>query len=95
MPIELSKAIEDEAVTSIERYCREHLEEPIGRLAATGLLRFFVEEIGPLVYNRAVADVQQQLQARIVDLDLDVHEDAFQYWSRREKGGQAAAKRRR
>ena len=85
MPIELSKAIEDEAVTSIERYCRDHLEEPVSRLAAGGLLRFFLEEVGPLVYNKAVADVQQQLQARIADLDIDVHEEAFQYWLRRDK----------
>lgn len=85
MPIELPKAIEDEAVTSIERYCREQLEEPVGRLAATGLLRFFLEEVGPLVYNRAVVDVQQLLQARIADLDIDVHEDEFQYWLRRDK----------
>ena len=85
MPIELSKSIEDEAVTSIERYCRDHLEEPVSRLAAAGLLRFFLEEVGPLVYNKAVADVQQQLQARIADLDIDVHEEAFQYWLRRDK----------
>ena len=38
------------------------------------------EEIGPLVYNRAVADVQERLQARILELDIDVHEDEVTYW---------------
>jgi len=44
------------------------------------LLGFFLEEIGPLVYNQAVADVQERLQARIMELDIEVHEDEFQYW---------------
>ena len=82
MTIELPKEVQDQAAASIERYFRERLEEPIGHLAATGLLGFFLEEIGPLIYNQAVADVQQRLQARVADLDIEVHEEEFQYWQR-------------
>jgi hypothetical protein len=39
-----------------------------------------LEEIGPLVYNQAVADVQERLQARIAELDIESHEDEFTYW---------------
>jgi uncharacterized protein (DUF2164 family) len=56
------------------------VEEPIGNIAASGLLSFFVEEIGPLIYNRAVADVQERLLARVSEIDIEIHEDAFQYW---------------
>jgi len=42
--------------------------------------RIFLEEIGPLVYNQAVADVQERIQARVMDIDIEVHEDAFAYW---------------
>ncbi|MEO8411187.1 MAG: DUF2164 domain-containing protein [Propionivibrio sp.] len=82
MTVELPKDVHDQATASIERYFRERLEEPLGHLAARGLLGFLLEEIGPLIYNQAVADVQQRLQARVADLDIEVHEEAFQYWQR-------------
>ena len=80
MTIELSKEARKEAIASIERYFRENMEEPIGNLAAGALLGFFVEEVGPLIYNRAVADAQERLQARVSELDIEVHEEEFQYW---------------
>lgn len=83
--IELDKQARAEAVVSIERWCREHLDEPIGNVTASGLLGFLLEEIGPSIYNRAVADVQERLRIRIDELELDVHEDEFPYWRRRTK----------
>lgn len=80
MPIELPKEAHKEAVASIERYFREHMEEKIGNIAASGLLGFFLEEVGPVIYNKAVADVQERLQERIAELDIEVHEEEFQYW---------------
>ena len=80
MAIELSKEARAEAIKSIERYFKESMDEPIGNIAAGALLNFFVEEIGPAVYNQAVAEVQERLQTRIAELDIEVHEDEFQYW---------------
>jgi uncharacterized protein (DUF2164 family) len=80
MPIELNKDARSEAIKSIERYFQENMEERIGNIAAGALLGFFIEEIGPVIYNHAVADVQERLQARISEIDIEVHEDEFQYW---------------
>lgn len=80
MSIEIPKEARKEAIASIERYFQENMEEKIGNIAAAGLLGFFLEEIGPLVYNQAVADVQERLQARVAELDIEIHEDEFQYW---------------
>ena len=80
MPIELPKELRTQAIQSIERYFRENMDEPIGNIAAGALLGFLLEEIGPTVYNQAVADVQERLQLRISELDLEVHEDEFGYW---------------
>jgi uncharacterized protein (DUF2164 family) len=80
MTIEISKEARKEAITSIERYFQENMEERIGNIAAGALLGFFLEEIGPLVYNKAVAEVQERLQSRISEIDIEVHEDEFQYW---------------
>lgn len=44
MTIEISKEAQTQAIQSIERYFREHMDEPIGNVAAGGLLGFFLEE---------------------------------------------------
>jgi uncharacterized protein (DUF2164 family) len=85
MAIELTKEARKQAVASIERYFQENMEERIGNVAAGALLDFFVEEIGPVVYNRAVLEVQERLQARLSEIDLEVHEDEFQFWRRYDK----------
>ena len=85
MTIELPLATRQTAVASIQRYFKQNMDEPIGNITAGALLEFFLAEIGPLVYNKAVADVQQRLQARIQEIDLEVYEDEFQYWSKFDK----------
>ena len=89
MTIELSREARKEAISSIERYFAENMEEKIGNVAASGLLGYFLEEIGPLVYNKAVADVQERLQMRVSELDIEIHGDEFQYWRKfdRQKKG--------
>jgi uncharacterized protein (DUF2164 family) len=91
MTIELSREARQEAVQSIERYFLEHMDEKIGNIAAGGLLSFFLEEIGPAIYNKAVADVQERLQMRVSELDIEVHEDEFQYWRKFEKSRRGKA----
>jgi len=85
--IEISKEARKEAVASIERYFKENMDEPIGNVAAGALLSFFLEEVGPLVYNKAVLDVQERMQARVMELDIEVHEEEFQYWRKFERAG--------
>ena len=85
MAIELPKEARKEAIASIERWFREERDERVGNIAAGALLNFVLEEIGPTIYNRAVADVQERLQMRIGELDIEVHEDEFGYWRKFEK----------
>ena len=85
MAIELPREARQQAIASIERYALENLEERIGNIAAGGLLSFFLEEIAPSVYNRAVADVQERLQMRVTEIDFEIHEDEFGYWQKRDK----------
>ncbi|NUP86288.1 MAG: DUF2164 domain-containing protein [Burkholderiaceae bacterium] len=87
MSIKLQDQVRKDAIASIERYFRENMDERIGNIAASGLLSFFLEEVGPIIYNQAVADVQERLQMRISELDIEVHEDEFQYWRKFERPG--------
>jgi Uncharacterized conserved protein len=80
MAIELSKISRKEALASIIRYFKEVREEEIGQIAAGGLLEFVLEEIGPSVYNKAVADILKRLQMAVTELDTDFHEEEFPYW---------------
>ena len=80
MNIEIPDDARKRAITSIERYFDENMEERIGNVAAGALLGYFLEEIGPLVYNQVVADVQERLQMRVMEVDIELHVDEFDYW---------------
>lgn len=80
--MELSKQARADAIASIQRYFREELPEPIGELPAGLLLNFFLEEIGPAIYNKGVVDAQERMQMRAADLSGELYADEFQYWPR-------------
>ena len=82
MTIELNRDDRARAIASIERWFRENMDEPVGNITAGALLGFFLEEVGPSIYNRAVADAQERMQMRVTELDLEVHEDEFGYWKK-------------
>ncbi|GAB3540490.1 hypothetical protein GCM10027343_09630 [Noviherbaspirillum agri] len=85
MTIELTKEARAEAIASIQKYFRENMDEPIGNIGAEGLLGFFLEEIGPTIYNKGVTDAQARLQERVAEIDIEVQEEEFQYWRKQER----------
>jgi len=78
--IEISKQARMDAIASMQRYFEENMTEPIGEMPAGLLLNFFIEEIGPAIYNGAIRDAQSQMQQRVGDLDGELYSDEFQYW---------------
>jgi uncharacterized protein (DUF2164 family) len=78
--IEFTKEERAEAIASLQRYFQENLPEPIGDLPAGLLLNFVLEEIGPAIYNKAIADAQARMQQRVSDLNGELFVDEFQYW---------------
>jgi len=68
MTIELQKETHDQLVRSIKRYFAENTESEIGDLKAAMLLEFCVKEIGPSIYNQAIADAQTFFQASQLNL---------------------------
>jgi uncharacterized protein (DUF2164 family) len=82
MKVELTKQARAAAVASVQRYFEENFPEPIGNLPAGLLLDFFVEEVGPVIYNKAIADAQGRMQQHVVDLNGELFGDEFQYWPR-------------
>ena len=82
MAIELSKEAEQRLIASIKRYFREGLETEIGDLKARLLLDYCLREIGPSIYNQAIADAQAFLQDKVSDIDSSCYEPEFSYWER-------------
>ena len=82
--IELTKQQRAEAIATLQRYFREEMPEPLGDLPAGLLLNFIVEEIAPLIYNRAISDAQARLLMRVQDLNGELYAEEFQYWPRLE-----------
>ncbi len=80
MAIELSEQAKKRSIASIKRYFEEKMEEEIGDLQAGLLLDYFLKEIGPAVYNRAITDAQSYFQEKTGDLDGSHHEAQFGYW---------------
>jgi hypothetical protein len=42
---------------------------------------------GSTIQNLTVVRVQERLQERVQELDIEFNEDEFQYWRRRQKAG--------
>ncbi|HUR25322.1 MAG TPA: DUF2164 domain-containing protein [Candidatus Thermoplasmatota archaeon] len=80
MPITIPKQTEKDLLKSIKRFSAEHLDGEFGDLKAALLLEFCLKEIGPTVYNQAIADAQAYLQEKAEDLPGVRHQPEFAYW---------------
>jgi uncharacterized protein (DUF2164 family) len=85
MEIELSKEVQQALTASIRRYVSENLDQDIGDLQASLFLKFCLEEIGPCIYNSAIADAQGYLQEKVSDLENVCYAPPFSYWSKQTK----------
>jgi uncharacterized protein (DUF2164 family) len=83
MPIKLAPDTTKQLHTSIKRFVAEQLDQEIGDLKASLFLEYVLEEIGPSIYNKAVADVQSYFEDRTADLPGTCYEKEFGYWVKR------------
>lgn len=82
MPIELDNETTTRAIASIRRYCDENLDEQIGELKARMFLEFILKEIGPSIYNGAIADAQAYFRDRVADLEGACSQQEFAFFPR-------------
>ena len=61
MAIKISPETRQRLIASLKRYAAENLDEELGDLKAGLLLDYCLTEIGPAVYNQAIADAQAVL----------------------------------
>ena len=76
----LEKETEHYLIGSIKRFFAEEMDDEIGDLKAMRVLDYFTKEIGPSVYNQAIADAQSFLQEKVSDLGGVRYEPEFDFW---------------
>jgi len=57
-----------QAIASLRAYCADNLDEQIGDLKASLMLDYILTELGPTIYNQAIADARGFLEERVSDL---------------------------
>ena len=78
--MKLEKDVEQYLLGSIKRFFAEEMEAEIGDLKAMLVLDFCVREIGPSIYNQAIADAQVYFQEKTADLSGVRYEPEFDFW---------------
>ena len=68
-PIDLSREARAAAAARLQAWLKDELDQEVGGLQAEMLLDELAAELGPLFYNRGVADARAATTARAEDLD--------------------------
>lgn len=71
--IKLPKEQRDAMIEDIRHFFEMERDEIIGHLAADHLLEFFLQEIGPAVYNQALSDCRILAGQRMQSLEEDIY----------------------
>lgn len=58
---------------SLREYFEENFDEPLSEFRADGLLDFFLERLGPPLYNQGVSDAVAFVQDKLVDVEGEVY----------------------
>lgn len=79
-PISISERSRGQAIASIRRWFSENTDEEIGDLKAAICLDYILAEIGPTIYNQAMADARAFMEERAADLEGIGYQSEFPFW---------------
>jgi uncharacterized protein (DUF2164 family) len=82
-PTEFSDEARRQALASLKRYLDENMDLDVGDLKAELLLDYVIEEVGPTIYNQAIADARAFFEERAADLEGVCYHSEFPYWTKR------------
>jgi len=74
LKVDFSPQEKREIIAAIQKYFSEERDEEIGNLAAEMLLDFFVEEVGPVIHNRAIASARKALKSQWEEMEFRLFE---------------------
>jgi uncharacterized protein (DUF2164 family) len=82
--IKLPKEEKDELIKNVQAYFEEERSERIGNLGAEQFIDFMMKELGPYIYNKAIADSRLLINEKMVQIEDELYtlEKPIQNWKR-------------
>ncbi|QMV44838.1 DUF2164 domain-containing protein [Cohnella cholangitidis] len=71
--LKLPKEEKDVIVRNVQAYFEEERSETIGALGAEQFIDFMIKELGPHIYNKAIADVRSIIHEKNNQLDDELY----------------------
>jgi uncharacterized protein (DUF2164 family) len=71
--LKLPREEKDVIVRNVQAYFEEERSETIGALGAEQFIDFMIKELGPHIYNKAIADVRAVIQERNNQMDDELY----------------------
>ena len=73
IPIKLPLEEKAEIIRNVQAYFELERSESIGDLGADQLIDFMIKELGPYIYNKAVADARQLIQEKVNQIEDELY----------------------
>jgi len=73
MTVRIDDDRRDALVRRLQAFFLEEFDEALSPFRASQVLDFFLEQLGPQVYNQAVQDARGFMQQKLDDLDGDLY----------------------
>ncbi len=74
MAIEFTDEDRKRIFDALQSYVQEHFEHDIGLLQTEKLFDFLMGMLGATIYNQAIEDAQAYMQAKVIDMEIDLHQ---------------------
>ncbi|RKD33916.1 DUF2164 domain-containing protein [Thermohalobacter berrensis] len=71
MRINFSKEEKNKLLKEIQDFFYEERDEEIGIIAAEKILDFYIENLGTIIYNKALDDARVWFNKRLEDIEID------------------------
>jgi uncharacterized protein (DUF2164 family) len=72
--IRLSPERRASLLAALQRHFDSEFDEPLSAFRAEGLIDFFVQHLGPPVYNQGVRDATAYVQDKLTDIEGEILE---------------------
>ena len=73
MTIKLPREEKEQIIDSVKAYFEQERSESIGDLAAEQLIDYMMQELGPYIYNKAVADARVLINEKMNQMEDEMY----------------------
>ena len=72
MDIKISKDDKEQIIAQIQAHFEMERGEELGIIGSEQLYEFFVQELGPYIYNQGVRDAKKMVNEKVMNIDEDI-----------------------